>query len=133
MAFLDGGAKCAICITYAPTKTGQESSRLTIGDSAFTDTQTVPLSGTVTAPIARVHRPRKLSTPGDQNHQRRSIRVPDQFWHQPTDLLGFGHPPDRRLAQTNNSRNRIGPEDQLHNQRERPILFTGCGLQGVKL
>ena len=53
-SILDGGSNCTIGVSYAPTKTGKETGTLTIGDNAFTGTQTVSLSATGTAPIAGI-------------------------------------------------------------------------------
>ena len=44
------GANCAIAVTFTPTQTGARTGTLTISDNAANSPQTVPLSGTGTAP-----------------------------------------------------------------------------------
>ena len=77
------GSKCTIGVTYEPRKTGKENpAPLTISDNAFTGTQTVSLWAEPDR-TDRQHRARRAELPaaGDQNHQRPSVRAPDQFGH----------------------------------------------------
>lgn len=53
-AALQGGSSCTIAVSYAPAVTGAVTGTVTVSDNAFSGKQAIAVSGTGTAPVARV-------------------------------------------------------------------------------